>query len=235
MSEASTPKPPERGSIPRELLVGLRLTVAAAAMVIIYTFVVTGISQVAFNSNANGGLITVDGKVVGAQLIGQFCPQESLQKDGSLKVTIDPLYFQGRLSYTTNPSTGALEPCNAANSVGSNYGPSNPLLLENTKAAVAAYRAQGVTGPIPIDLVTSDFTGFDPDISQASALVQVPMVARARHIDPAQLTALVNSELQGRILFVFGEPHVNVLQLNLALNSKYGAPPAPVHAESAGG
>jgi potassium-transporting ATPase KdpC subunit len=205
---------------PRELLVGLRLTVFVAALALVYTFVITGISQVAFNSNANGSLVTVNGKVVGSTLIGQSCPQEKFAKDGSLSITIDQKYFQGRLSYTVNSSTAALQPCNAANSTGSNLGPSNPLLLETTKAAVAAYVAAGVSAPVPIDLVTSDFTGFDPDISEAAALAQVNMVATARGLNAAKVTALVESQVQGRILWVFGEPVVNVLQLNLALDAQ---------------
>jgi potassium-transporting ATPase KdpC subunit len=205
---------------PKELLIGLRLPVFVAALALVYTFAITGISQVAFNSNANGSLITVNGKVVGATLIGQSCPQEKLAKDGSLQITIDQKYFQGRLSYTVNASTAALQPCNAANSAGSNYGPSNPLLLENTKAAVAAYVAAGVSTPVPIDLVTSDFTGFDPNISEAAALAQVNMVSKARGLNATKLIALVESQLQGRILWVFGEPVINVLQLNLALDAQ---------------
>jgi potassium-transporting ATPase KdpC subunit len=207
-------------SWPKELLISFRLTLALAVLVLIYTFVITGISQVAFNGNANGSLVTVNGKVVGSTMIGQSCPQETVAKDGSLKITIDTKYFQGRLSYTTNANTAALQPCNAANSVGSNYGPSNPLLLENTKAAVAAYVAAGVSAPVPIDLVTSDFTGFDPNISEAAALAQVNMVAKARGLNETKLTALVESQLQGRILWVFGQPVVNVLQLNLALDAQ---------------
>ena len=205
---------------PKQLLIGLRLTLALAVMVIVYTFVITGISQVAFNGNANGSLVSVNGKIVGSTMIGQSCPQEKLASDGSLKITINPKYFQGRLSYTYNANTGALEPCNAANSAGSNLGPSNPLLKETTKAAVAAYQAAGVSAPIPIDLVTSDFTGFDPDISEAAALAEVSMVASARSLDPAKVHALVESNVQGRILWVFGEPVVNVLQLNLALDAQ---------------
>jgi potassium-transporting ATPase KdpC subunit len=207
-------------SWPKELLIGLRLTIALAAMVIIYTFVITGISQVAFNSNANGSLVSVNGRVVGSSLIGQSCPQEKFASDGSMRITINPKYFQGRLSYTYNASTAALQPCNAANSAGSNLGPSNPLLKETTKAAVAAYQAAGVAAPIPIDLVTSDFTGFDPDISEAAALAQVNMVAGARSLNPTKVRALVESQVQGRILWVFGEPVVNVLQLNLALDAQ---------------
>jgi potassium-transporting ATPase KdpC subunit len=208
------------GNLPKQLLIGLRLTLFVAALALVYTFVITGISQVAFNSQANGSLVTVDGKVVGSTMIGQSCPQETFAKDGSLKITINPKYFQGRLSYTYNASTAALEPCNAANSAGSNLGPSNPLLQENTKNAVAAYEAAGVSAPVPIDLVTSDFTGFDPDISEAAALAQVNMVAGARNLDPSKLHNLVESEVQGRILWVFGEPVVNVLQLNLALDAQ---------------
>ncbi|MFZ0128505.1 MAG: potassium-transporting ATPase subunit C [Candidatus Dormiibacterota bacterium] len=207
-------------NLPKQLLIGLRLTVFVAALALVYTFVITGISQVAFNSNANGSLITVNGKVVGSTMIGQSCPQETLAKDGSLKITINTKYFQGRLSYTTNASTGVLQPCNAANSTGSNYGASNSLLLENTKAAVAAYTAAGVSIPIPIDLVTSDFTGFDPDISEAAALAQVNMVAGARGLSATKVQALVESQLQGRILWIFGEPVVNVLKLNLALDAQ---------------
>ena len=173
-------------NLPKQLLIGLRLTLFTAALALVYTFVITGISQVAFNSQANGSLVTVNGKVVGSTLIGQSCPGETLDKDGSLKITINPKYFQGRLSYTYNASTDALEPCNAANSAGSNLGPSNPLLQENVKNAVAAYEAAGVSAPVPIDLVTSDFTGFDPDISEAAALAQVNMVANARGLDPDQ-------------------------------------------------
>jgi K+-transporting ATPase ATPase C chain len=205
---------------PKELLIGLRFTIALAAMVIIYTFVITGISQVAFNRNANGSLVSVDGKVVGSTMIGQSCPQEKVASDGSLRITIDTQYFQGRLSYTVNANTAALQPCNAANSAGSNLGPSNPNLLETTKAAVAAYERAGVAAPIPIDLVTSDFTGFDPDITEAAALAQVNMVASARGLDATKVRALVESQVQGRILWVFGEPVVNVLQLNVALNAQ---------------
>ena len=207
-------------NLPKQLLIGLRLTLFTAALALVYTFVITGISQVAFNSNANGSLITVNGKVVGSTMIGQSCPQEKFASDGSMDITINPKYFQGRLSYTYNASTAVLQPCNAANSAGSNLGPSNPLLKETTTKAVAAYEAAGVSAPIPIDLVTSDFTGFDPDISEAAAIAQVNMVAGARGLSAAKLHALVESQVQGRILWIFGEPVVNVLQLNLALDAQ---------------
>lgn len=205
-------------SLRRQLVISVRITVALAAMCVVYTFLTTGIAQVAFNGNANGGVITRDGQVIGAQLIGQSFMKQGKDAKGNITFSIDPRYFQGRLSYTVDASTGAPDPYNAANSVGSNFGPSNPALLKAVQAAVQAYREQGVTGDIPIDLVTADFTGFDPDISEASALVQVPMVARARGLDPSKLIALVQSQVQGRILFVFGEPHINVLSLNLALD-----------------
>ena len=189
-------------------------------MTSLLTLLITGIAQLFFNNQANGSLVTQNGKVVGSAMIGQSCPTESKAKDGSLQVRIGhPDLFQGRLSWTVD-SSGNLLPCNAANSAGSNLGPSNPLLLETTQNAVKAYRDQGVTGDIPIDLVTSDFTGFDPDITEAAALVQVPMVARARGIDQSTLTSLVESQVQGRILWVFGETHVNVLQLNMALQQQ---------------
>lgn len=206
----------------RELWVAARHTLVFAAMTILFTLLIMGIAQLFFNNQANGSLVTVNGAVVGSRMIGQSCPKEELQKDGSLKVTVNPMFFQGRLSYTTDPSTGTLLPCNAASSTGSNYGPSNPLLVQNAKAAITAYRAAGVTGDIPVDLVTSDFTGFDPDISEASALVQVPMVAEARGLSPDTVRSLVESQVQGRILWVFGEPHINVLQLNMALEQSGG-------------
>ncbi len=209
-------------SLPRQLIISLRVTGVLAAMCVIYTFATTGIAQVAFNSDANGGLINRNGQTVGAQLIGESFMKQGKDAKGNLTFSIDPRYFQGRLSYTVDASTGAPDPYNAANSVGSNFGPSNPALLKSVQAAVQAYREQGVTGDIPIDLLTADFSGFDPDISEAAALVQVPMVARARGLDPSRLIALVQSQLQGRILFVFGEAHINVLSLNLALDQAGG-------------
>lgn len=200
----------------REVWVSTRHTLVFAAMTILFTLLVTGIAQVAFNSQANGSLLNENGQVVGSTLIGQSFMTRGKDAKGNTTYTIDPRYFQGRLSYTVD-ANGNPDPYNAANSTGSNYGPSNPKLIAAVTAAVKAYRQQGLTGPVPIDLVTSDFTGFDPDISEAAALFQVPMVARARGLDPARLTALVESQLQGRILWVFGEPHINVLQLNMAL------------------
>jgi potassium-transporting ATPase KdpC subunit len=205
-------------NVVREVWVSARHTLVFAAMTILFTLAITGIAQVAFNSQANGSLITVNGQVVGSKMIGQSFMRQGKDAKGNTTYSIDPRFFQGRLSYTVDAS-GNPDPYNAANSAGSNYGPSNPKLIAAVAAAVNAYRAQGLTGAVPIDLVTSDFTGFDPDISEAAALFQVPMVARARGLDPARVTALVESQLQGRILWVFGEPHINVLQLNMALDA----------------
>ena len=172
-------------SWPKELLIGVRLTVALAAMVLIYTFVITGISQIAFNSNANGSLITVDGKIVGSTEIGQSCPHETLAPDGSLRITIDTRYFQGRLSYTTTPTP---QPCNHATRRTPRAATSGHPIRCSSRPQRRPWRhtRPRVSTPVPIDLVTSDFTGFDPDISEAAALAQVNMVANARGLNPAR-------------------------------------------------
>lgn len=164
---------------------------------IIYPLVVMGIAQVAFPHQANGSLITVDDKTIGSELIGQ-------QFD-------DPKYFWGRLS-----AAGY----NAAASSGSNYGPLNPALLDMVQARIDALKAADPdnTLPIPVDLVTASGSGLDPHISVASALYQVHRVATARGLDEAQVIALVNQSIAGRQFGFLGEPRVNVLLLNLALD-----------------
>jgi potassium-transporting ATPase KdpC subunit len=168
---------------------------------VIYPLVVTGVAQLVFPSQANGSLITNNGKVSGSGLIGQ-------QFD-------DPKYFWGRLS-----ATGPY-PYNAAASSGSNIGPTNPALLDEVKARIAALKAADPTNtlPIPVDLVTSSGSGLDPNISVAAALYQVPRIARIRGLNEAVVTALVNQFTQGRTLGFLGEPRVNVLKLNLALDA----------------
>ena len=168
---------------------------------IAYPLIVTGIAQVVFPSQANGSLIVQNGKVVGSQLIGQ-------QFD-------DPKYFWGRLS-ATSP-----EPYNAASSSGSNLGPTNPALIQEVQARIDALKKADPTNtaPIPVDLVTSSGSGLDPDISVASALYQVHRVASARGWSDAAVQALVMSHVEGRQFGIFGEPRVNVLELNLALDS----------------
>jgi K+-transporting ATPase ATPase C chain len=167
---------------------------------LIYPLVVTGIAQLVFPHQANGSLIVRNGQTVGSTLIGQSFD--------------DPKYFWGRLSAT------GLYPYNAAASSGSNYGPTNPALLEAVKARIAALKAADPanTQPIPVDLVTSSGSGLDPDISVASALYQVPRVARLRGLDETAVRALVDQFTKGRQLGFLGEPRVNVLELNLALD-----------------
>ncbi len=168
---------------------------------VIYPLVVTGVAQLIFPHQANGSLITNNGQVSGSSLIGQ-------QFD-------DPTYFWGRLS-----ATGPF-PYNAAASSGSNLGPSNPALLDSVKARIAALKTADPTNtlPIPVDLVTASGSGLDPNISVAAALYQVSRVARERGISVAVVTALVNQFTEGRTFGFLGEPRVNVLQLNLALDA----------------
>jgi K+-transporting ATPase ATPase C chain len=188
--------------IPRDILKSIRITLVFGLIGgIIYPLAITGISQVAFNSQANGSLITKNGQVVGSTLIGQQFTS--------------PKYFWGRPSATT--------PAYAAdNSTGSNLGPSSQVLITRVASAARAFRqanGMGPNDPVPVDILTTDFSGFDPDISEAAALLQVNRVAQARGLDPARVRALVEKYVQGRILWVFGEPYVNVLQVNMALDN----------------
>jgi K+-transporting ATPase KdpC subunit len=167
----------------------------------LYPLAVTGIAQLVFPHQANGSLIVQNGKTLGSELIGQ--PFD------------DPKYFWGRLSATSN------FPYNAAASSGSNYGPLNPALLAAVQARIDALQAAdpGNTQPIPVDLVTASGSGLDPDISLAAAMYQVPRIARARGMTASAVTALVNQLIEGRQLGFLGEPRVNVLRLNLALDA----------------
>ena len=197
-------------SLPRELLTALRLTLVIAVVTgLIYPFVITGIAQAVFHDQANGSLITRNGQVVGSRLIGQEFTK--------------PHYFHGRVSSTVSADDPTkAQPYNAANSAGSNYGPSNKALIDRVSKDVETIRRDnglGANGQVPADLVTSDFSGFDPDITEASALLQVDRVAAARNLDGATVRALVERHVQGRILGIFGEPHVNVLDVNLALDN----------------
>nr|WP_233862761.1 potassium-transporting ATPase subunit KdpC [Paraburkholderia adhaesiva] len=167
-----------------------------------YPAVMTVFGQAVFHHQANGSLVEVGGKVVGSELIGQ-------QFDA-------PQYFWGRLSATTP------NPYNAANSGGSNLGPTNPALADEVKGRIAALKAAGtdVSQPIPADLVTSSGSGLDPEISPAAAAYQVERVAKARHLNLSDVQALVDRYTKGRQFGVLGEPRVNVLALNLALDGK---------------
>jgi K+-transporting ATPase ATPase C chain len=173
-----------------------------------YPLIVTGIGQAVFPDQAAGSLIQRDGKVVGSSLIGQNFS--------------DPGHFWGR------PSATGPQPNNAIASSGSNQGPLNPALVEAVKGRVDALRAvdPGNTSPVPVELVTASASGLDPHISPVAALFQVQRVAKARNIDAAKLQALIVENTHAPILSVMGEPVVNVLRLNLALDahSVHGAP-----------
>jgi K+-transporting ATPase ATPase C chain len=197
-------------SLPAELLRSARLTLVVAVVTgLIYPLVITGISQVVFHDQANGSLITKNGQLVGSKLIGQNFT--------------DPKYFFGRPSATTNVSDATKsDPYNAQNSAGSNLAPSNKALIDRVQKAVDQIRKENnlpADSLVPVDLVTTDFSGFDPDITEAGALTQVNHVATARNLDPAKVRALVEKYVRGRVLGVFGEPHVNVLALNMALDA----------------
>ena len=166
----------------------------------IYPQVVTGIAQGFFHYQANGSLIKENGKSIGSELIGQPFS--------------DPKYFWGRLSATAPFSY------NAASSSGSNYGPTNPALREAIQARIDALKVVDPDNndPVPVDLVTYSASGLDPHISIAAAAYQVPRVARYRGLSEEQVYALVNRFTEGRQFGILGEPRVNVLQLNLALD-----------------
>ncbi len=166
-----------------------------------YPLVVTGLSQVAMKEQANGSLIVKDGKLVGSSLIGQSFS--------------DPKYFWGR------PSATGPMPNNASASSGSNLGPTNPALIEAVKSRVQALRDAdpGNTAPVPVDLVTASGSGLDPHISPTAAEYQIARVARLRNIAPEALRKLVAEHTEGRQFGILGEPRVNVLQLNLALDA----------------
>ncbi len=165
-----------------------------------YPLVITGAAQLFFPRQANGSLIIQNGQPVGSQLIGQ--PFD------------DPKYFWGRLS-ATSPY-----PYNASSSSGSNLGPTNPALIAEVQARIQALHAADPanTQPIPVDLVTSSGSGLDPEISVAAALYQVPRIARVRGLNQDQVRALVQKYTQDRQFMFLGEPRVNVLELNLALD-----------------
>ncbi len=173
---------------------------------VIYPLVVTGVAQVVFPHQANGSLIMIDGKTYGSELIGQ-------QFDG-------PEYFWGRLSATGTFAYNAYNAENLTASSGSNYGPLNPALMDMVQARADALKAADPenTLPIPVDLVTASASGLDPHISVAAALYQVHRVATARGLSEAEVISLMEKYTEGRQFGFLGEPRVNVLLLNLALD-----------------
>ncbi|MCJ2015437.1 K(+)-transporting ATPase subunit C [Methylobacterium sp. J-076] len=188
------------------LVIGLGLTVVTG---LAYPLAVTGLAGTLFPAKAAGSLIERDGRVVGSSLIGQ-----SFTADG---------YFHGRPSATTAPdpadaSKTVPAPYNASNSAGSNLGPTSAALAERVKGDLATLSRENAGPAVPVDLVTTSGSGLDPDISPEAALFQVPRIAKARHLPEERLSALVTSRIEGRTLGVLGEPRVNVLALNLALD-----------------
>jgi K+-transporting ATPase ATPase C chain len=188
--------------VKRQLLTALIMLIVFTVLTgILYPAVMTGISQAIFNHRANGSMIESNGISSGSELIGQPFS--------------DPKYFWGRLS-----ATGPF-PYNAAASSGSNLGPSNPALYDAIQARIDALQEvdPGNTQTIPVDLVTSSGSGLDPHISIAAANYQIPRVARVRGLSEENVSLIVKQHTEGRQLGIFGEPRVNVLELNLALDA----------------
>jgi K+-transporting ATPase ATPase C chain len=191
---------------------------AAVAMIVAFTLLtgvlyplaITGFGWVMMHDESLGSLIVKDGKVIGSSLVGQ--------------AFVSDKYFHPRPSATTDadpsdPSKTVDAPYNAAASTGSNLGPITQKLLDRVNASVALLRQQGASGPIPVDAVTTSASGLDPDISPETAMLQVPRVAKARSVPEDRVRALVAAQTEGRALGLLGEPHVNVLELNLALDA----------------
>ena len=176
---------------------------------LIYPVGMTGIAQALFPRQANGSLIEKDGKVIGSALIGQEFKDDN--------------YFHGRLSATSAPdradsSKTVSAPYNAANSGGSNRGPTSKALADRLKDDVEKLKAENPSAAVPVDLVTTSASGLDPDISPEAALFQVPRVAKVRNMPEEAVRQLVVQHSQGRMAGLLGEPRVNVLTLNLALD-----------------
>ena len=186
-----------------QLLPAVRITLVLAVLTgMLYPALVTGIAQAIFPKQANGSLIQVNGKVIGSELIGQKFSK--------------PEYFQGRPS-------AAGDGYDAANSGASNFGPTNQKLVDRIKADAEKFRQENLdfAGPIPADLLTASASGLDPHLSPASAVAELPRVAKARGVSQAQVQELLDRHTESRQLGFLGEPRVNVLKLNLALDLTY--------------
>ena len=187
------------------MIVGFTLLTGVA-----YPLAITGFAWVMMHDAALGSLIVKDGNVIGSSLVGQDFESDR--------------YFHPRPSATSgadpsDPSKSIDAPYNAAASTGSNLGPITKKLLDRVQGSVEALRAQGVQGPIPVDAVTASASGLDPDISPETAYLQVPRIAKSRALPDDRVRALVRSQIEDRALGILGEPHVNVLSLNLALDT----------------
>jgi len=188
------------------IVVLLALTIITG---LVYPLAMTGIAQVIFPYRAQGSMIERDGKVVGSELIGQNFTSDK--------------YFHGRPSATTapdpnDPTKTVAAPYNAANSGGSNLGPSNKALIDRVQGDLDKLKKENPSVAVPADLVTTSASGLDPDISPEAALFQVPRIAKARNLPENRIRELVADQTEGRFLGLLGEPRVNVLLLNLALD-----------------
>jgi K+-transporting ATPase ATPase C chain len=188
-------------NITKNLLTAVVMTIVTTLLLgVAYPLVVTGLAQVLFPDKANGQLIERGGKIVGSRIIGQTFSS--------------PGYFRSRPS-------AAGSGYDAANSAGTNLGPTNKKLIDAVKAAVEAARKENPSAPVPVDLVTSSASGLDPHISPAAALFQLPRVARERGVPETEIRRLVDAHTEGRQSGFLGEPVVNVFELNLALDDRY--------------
>jgi K+-transporting ATPase ATPase C chain len=206
----------ERQPMGRAMLRQLRpafvVTICLTVIVgILYPLATFGVAQGLFPSQANGSIVSVNGKPIGSSLIGQYWTQ--------------PQYFHGRPSATNNLQ-GTPAPYEADNSSASNLGPTNPVLIQTVQQRIAALKQENPDvapgTPIPVDLVTASGSGLDPDISVAAAYYQIPRVAKARGLSQEAVQRIVDQHVTGRFLGLFGEPRVNVLELNLALDGVPG-------------
>jgi K+-transporting ATPase ATPase C chain len=204
--------------MPREFIIALRVTlVTLVGTGLVYPLVMTGLAQAIFPGKANGSLVRDDhGRIVGSEIIGQIFTQ--------------PGYLQGRPSAAGNGY-------DATASSGSNLGPTSKKLRDRVAADVDRLHKDNPEAPLPVpaDLVTTSASGLDPELSPAAALWQVPRIARARQVTPDRVAEVIRSRVEGRDLGVFGEPRVNVLAVNLALDQQFGrmTPPAAAPARAA--
>jgi len=195
----------------KELRPALTMTIVLTVIAgLAYPLAVTGIAQAIFPSAANGSLVVENGTVIGSALIGQSFTSER--------------YFHGRPSATmgadpNDPAKTIPAPYNAANSAGSNAGPTSKALVERVGEVARSLKAENPSAPVPVDLVTTSGSGLDPDITPAAAYFQVPRVARTRGLPEAQIRQLVAAHIETRTFGLLGEPRVNVLKLNLALDA----------------